>query len=346
MENDKPYQDFFTKVNYFVTTPIDDLIQNKNSQQQGVLIFNELQQGFIEFQDILSHIKEDILLSLPEFKLNELIQRLNLLFNNVNSIQNLQKDPNQADHQQKKQIVQMFTRPLDPNNPNESGFFAREKNIVWDIIVQAIALSSSSKSKDQEAKSILKRLQEIEKNANTTTEKLSNILSSAQSELSKSGVEVHSEIFKDQAVKHENNSKTWRNYSIALLAFTVIIALTFFFIIVFKVNEIKKIVETSVLAALIISMATYTLTLTVKNYFAEKHNESINRHRANCLSTFNTFIDSADEERKAAVLLQATQTIFSHQSSGFLSKENDIQNPNPIVEIVRNVTSKQNPIGG
>lgn len=340
MDTNNPHQDFFEKVNHFVTSSVDDLIQNKNNQNQGILIFNELKQGFSEFQDILSHVREETILNLPDFKINELIQKLAPLFNNVITIQNLQKIPNQADNKQKQQIVHLFNKQLNYSDPNDSGFFAREKDPVWQIIVQAIALSNNKEKKDQEAKAILKRLQEIEKNANTTTGKLNSILTSAQSELSKSGVEVHSEIFRDQANKHETNSNKWRDYSIVMLAFTVVIALGFFFIIAFKVSDFKKIVETSVLAALIISMSTYAITLTVKNYFAEKHNESINRHKGNCLSTFNTFVDSADNERKAAVLLQATQTIFSHQSSGFLSKENDVQNPNPIVEIVKNVTSK------
>lgn len=344
MDNKNPHQDFFDKVNLFVNSPVDELIQNIKGKQQGVLIFNELEQGFKEFQDILSHIKIDTIMTLPEFKINELKQRLNPLFENVETIQNLQKNPQQTDHQQKQKIVEKFTRPFSFSNPNDSGFFAKEKDSVWQIIVQSIALSNNNVKKDEEAKAILKRLQEIEKNANLTTGKLNSILTSAQSELSKSGVEVHSEIFRDQADKHETNSKTWRNYSIIMLVCTVILALSFFFIIAFFLTETKKIVETSVLAALIISISTYSLTLIVKNYFAEKHNESINRHKANCLSTFNTFVDSADNERKSAVLLQATQTIFSHQSSGFLSKENDVQNPNPIVEIVRNVTSKHNPI--
>jgi ABC-type maltose transport system permease subunit len=340
MDNTKPHQDFFEKVSYFVTSPVTDLIQNIKSKQQGVLIFNELEQGFKEFQDILSHVKIDSILTLPEFKIIELKQRLNPLFLFVDTIQNSQKNPQQTDHQQKQQIVQQFTKPINYSNPNDSGFFIKEKDPVWQIIVQSIALSNNNVKKDEEAKAILKRLQEIEKNANSTTERLTSILNSAQSELSKSGVEVHSEIFREQADTHEINSKNWRKYSIIMLVFTIVLALTFFFIIAFAVSETKKIIETSVLAALIISMSTYALTLIVKNYFAEKHNESINRHKANCLSTFNTFVDSADDERKSAVLLQATQTIFSHQSSGFLSKENDVHNPNPIVEIVRGVTSK------
>ncbi len=340
MDPANPHSDFFDKVNYFVTSSVDDLIQNKNNQGGGVLIFNELKQGFTEFQDILSHVKEDVIMSLPTFKLNELKQKLTPLFSVVESIQNLKKDPNQADHQQKQSIVNQFTRPFNPGNPSDSGFFAKEKDPVWQIVVQSIALFNSNDKKDEEAKVILKRLQEIEKKATETTSSLDSILASAKSELSKSGVEVHSEIFRVQAEDHKTKSEKWIQWSIGLLAFTILIALTFFFIIAFGIETTTKIIETGVLAALMISFSTFGLTLTVKNYFAEKHNESINRHKANCLSTFNTFIDSADSERKAAVLLQASQTIFSHQTSGFLSKENDIHNPNPIVEIVRNISSK------
>jgi hypothetical protein len=345
MEKKNQHQEFFEKVNNFVTSPIDDLIQNKNKQQQGILIFNELKNGFEEFQNILSYVKEDTILALPEFKINELKRRLEPLFAHVEDIQNLQKKPNQADDQQKQKIVHNLTKAYNPMNPEDSGFFAKEKDPIWEIIVQSIALSNNNNKKDQEAKAILKRLEEIENNAKASSENLQNVLNSAKSELSKSGVEVHSEIFKEQANKHKTNSNKWRKYSLILLIITVTVALGFFAIIAFVLNEsdTKKIIETSILAGLIISISTYSLTLTIKNYFAEKHNESINQHKANCLSTFDTFVDSADDERKAAVLLQATQTIFSHQNSGYLSKENEIQNPNPIVEIVRNASNKNIP---
>lgn len=344
MENNQPHQELFEKINNFITSEIDDLIQNKNNQAQGILMFHELKPGLEEFQNILSYAKPEIILSLPEFKIAELKQKLNPLFERIEAIQNFKKNTEQSDKQQKYKIIQFFNRPFIKDRPNESGYFAREKDDIWQIIIQAIALYNNNRKHDNEAKAIIQRLQEIEKNAISHDKKLKEVLESAQTELSKTGVEKHSDIFQYQADIHKAESFRWRKYSIILFISTILAAVIFFYIIAFEVEEIKKIIETSILAALMISMLTYMLTLTVKNYFAEKHNESINRHKANCLSTFNTFVDSADEERKATILLQATQTIFSHQSSGFLSKENDIQNPNPIIELVRNVANKQNPI--
>jgi hypothetical protein len=173
-------------------------------------------------------------------------------------------------------------------------------------------------------------------------ESIQNVLTSARTELADAGVEKHARIFNAEYKSHKASAKSWKNYSIGLIGLTVVVMIIFFIIMIWVFDDAtstKRLVESSVLAALVISMFSYALSLTVKNYFAEKHLESVNRHKANCLSSFNTFVDSADDERKHAVLLQATQTIFSHQKSGFLTKENEITTPNPVVEVVRNFSN-------
>ena len=70
------------------------------------------------------------------------------------------------------------------------------------------------------------------------------------------------------------------------------------------------------------------------------HNNIINLHKANCLSTYFTFIDSADDNTRQAILQYATQTIYSHQPTGYSGRGSDgTSNPNPIVEIVKNVAA-------
>ena len=86
------------------------------------------------------------------------------------------------------------------------------------------------------------------------------------------------------------------------------------------------------------SLFSYAIVLCVKNYFAEKHNQAVNKHKANCLGTYKTFIDSADDERKQAILLNANQVIFSHQNSGYLAKDTEAQNPSPLIEIVKGIS--------
>lgn len=331
-----------SRIENFLNTPIELLVQSTNNNKDGVLQFNELSSVFDEFKSILSYANPDAIGNLPDFKFNELNDKLTPFFNKVDEIQKLQKDPLQPDAQQKRRLIEFFNNPIHPNDPGRSGFFESQKNEVWNIIAQSISISKTKEKSSNEAKIILNNLIELEEQAKQKNQQLNSILSSAQSELSKAGVEKHSDIFDLQAKGHTQGASNWRKYSIILIILIVAIALIFFVVIAFFLSSKDRtiIIETSIFGALIISILSYSLSLCVKNYFAEKHNESINRHKANCLGTFNTFIDSADEERKAAVLLQATQTIFSHQRSGFLSKDTDASNPNPFIEVVRNISSK------
>ncbi|HBY54575.1 MAG TPA: hypothetical protein DEH15_19330 [Marinilabiliales bacterium] len=330
------------KIANFLNTPTENLIRNMNNNRGGVLQFDELSYGFDEFKNILSYANSDALANLPYFKFNELDDRLTHFFNKIEVIQNLQKNPQQSDVQQKKDHISFFNNPVYKDDPSRSGFFATHKNEIWNIIAQSIAISNTNYKSEVEAKNILDNLIEFQDQAKQKNLQLDSILNSAQSELSKAGVEKHSDIFNSQALVHSKEASSWRKYSIILISLIVLIAFAFFIVIAFIISTEGRtvIIETSIFGALIISILSYSLSLCVKNYFAEKHNESVNRHKANCLGTFNTFIDSADEERKAAVLLHATQTIFSHQRSGFLSKDTDGSNPNPFIEVVRNISSK------
>lgn len=331
-----------SRIQNFLNTPTEDLIRNSNNNKGGVLQFDELYEVFEEFKSILSFSNSESISNLPYFKSQELYNKLMPFFDKVDAIQNLQKDPSQPDSQQKKGLIEFFNNPDYPNDRGRSGFFKSQKDVIWNIIAQSLSITKTSEKLNNEAKTILDNLTELQKQADQKNQQLNSILNSAQSELSKAGVEKHSDIFNSQALVHFQGASNWRKYSIILISSIVGIAFVFFIVIAFLINTKDKtiIIETSIFGALIISILSYSLSLCVKNYFAEKHNESVNRHKANCLGTFNTFVDSADEDRKAAVLLQATQTIFSHQRSGFLSKDTDASNPNPFIEVVRNISSK------
>jgi len=73
-----------------------------------------------------------------------------------------------------------------------------------------------------------------------------------------------------------------------------------------------------------------------KTYRAHRHNAVVNRHRQNALTTFQTFAQAASEEQtKNAVLLQATQCIFSPQQTGYIQSDNDTPGIPQVLEIVR-----------
>ena len=74
-----------------------------------------------------------------------------------------------------------------------------------------------------------------------------------------------------------------------------------------------------------------------KTYRAYRHNAVVNRHRQNALATFQTFAKAAvDQATKDAVLLQATQCIFSQQPTGYIQTEPE-PTALPISEMMRAV---------
>ncbi|GAB1402311.1 hypothetical protein MASR1M68_12220 [Elusimicrobiota bacterium] len=63
---------------------------------------------------------------------------------------------------------------------------------------------------------------------------------------------------------------------------------------------------------IIFSSLFFLLTLAFKSYKASKHNEILNKHRQNAITTFEKFVKSAnDDKTKNAVLLQTVNAICS-----------------------------------
>jgi hypothetical protein len=78
------------------------------------------------------------------------------------------------------------------------------------------------------------------------------------------------------------------------------------------------------------------LIFALRQFSAACHNVVVNRHRQNALSTFQTFVAAAgdDKEVKHAILLQATQAIFAPQQSGYLKNESDGPSANRLTEVI------------
>lgn len=86
----------------------------------------------------------------------------------------------------------------------------------------------------------------------------------------------------------------------------------------------------------ILSLLLYAISFTARNYNSMRHNHIVNKHRANSMRTFQTFVEAAggDTETKNAVLIQATQSIFSAQASGYSHKESNPEPQPKIIEIL------------
>ena len=92
---------------------------------------------------------------------------------------------------------------------------------------------------------------------------------------------------------------------------------------------------------ILFGVLSYALVSAVRIYRAEAHNQVVNAHRHHALRTFETFTAaSSDDATRNAVLMQATQCIFSHRPSGFGQREDDAAPQSQVLELTRNVLPK------
>ena len=155
----------------------------------------------------------------------------------------------------------------------------------------------------------------------------------------------HAAIFGSAAKRHGRTKYIWLGASAILAATTLWLAWQ----MAGQVAERDLSDAIQFLAARIIlfGVLSYALVSCVRTYRAEAHNHVVNSHRCNALRTFEMFTAaSSDDATRNAVLMQATQCIFSHRPTGFGQREDDAAPQSQVLELTRNVlptTSGQGP---
>lgn len=166
--------------------------------------------------------------------------------------------------------------------------------------------------------------------AEVVFDKMKNLYDGIESEASKAGVATHARIFNTQCIINKKRAQSWKYWTIGL-AFSLV----GFASVMFCKYKDEATIQVGVFSGLIIAILFYATSLCVKSFFGEMHNYVINRHKANCLNTFKTLIETADEDNENVIVKIATETIFSHQTTGFLKRESGSSSPSPILEIIK-----------
>lgn len=193
-------------------------------------------------------------------------------------------------------------------------------------------------------------------------EKLKNALSEMESALAavkarskEIGVERYSLIFGDESKTNLKTSIVW----LVLTAILLLAGILYGYYLNISLEELADnvnksklldnnnyVLQVTIIRLLTITILFYALTICMKNYRAQKHNQIINRHRHNALTTFETFSAGAtDEGTKNAVLLEATRSIFGNQPTGFGSKDSDVESPtSQVIEILKTKTDTKSSV--
>jgi hypothetical protein len=276
----------------------------------------------------------DGLNAMPGVKLDLLISYAEQALNNFDRIHNYQKAPSEPDDMQRVREGLYFRKAF---KPTDSDGFALVMHYLWPLVTDSLTIAMFRNSRGSEHYPVAKIQSEL---AEVKSIKLDfdTFIKNAKSELTQHTVSNHAVVFANQAKKHMHLSLAWGAAAAVVISANIIVIYTQYC----KVEQTaaKDPLPIAVMSFLLISILSYLIVQCVKSFFAEKHNQVVNQHKANCLQSFNTFVGSANDDIKNVILQYTAQTIFSSFNPGFLSKDL-MSSPMPIVEILKTVQTER-----
>lgn len=161
-------------------------------------------------------------------------------------------------------------------------------------------------------------------------------LAKIKTDAAEAGVSQEAIHFKTEAEKHRWSANCWLLLSVVLTSAILLIAGYHFFHPMQFDPASKWIVLQRIFAKLIfLSVLWFLVLFSARNFAVARHNNIVNRQRANALATFQTFVaGTADQKTKDSILLYAARAAFTPQKSGFIRKDDEPQGTQAL-EIVR-----------
>jgi CHASE3 domain sensor protein len=197
----------------------------------------------------------------------------------------------------------------------------------------------------------VQKIQDIVKQSQSAVEEIQQqkqqgeeILKAMREASAVAGVSNFAGVFGEQAQKHQKSAILWL---IASIFAAIAIGVFLWWIFDQLVETIKGGVEFTVslqiflAKILLLSFFSVVFYQIVKNYNANMHLYTLNKHRENSLKTFQAFVESTnDPKTKDAVLIQATKAIFEAGDTGYVSSKDSTITGMETIKIVDQLKEK------
>lgn len=209
----------------------------------------------------------------------------------------------------------------------------------------AAVLNADASLRHAEVTRLIEQLTDIAERAAANGDRVATVLAVTEAAAGKVGVSKHATHFAEQAEEHLASARSWLIAAASAVAVTVLLAALNLWWSLAQASAPSSPLRLAspgqvaqLITAKVITLS-LLLSLTVfcaRAYRANRHNYVVNRHRRNALASFQTFVESTeDASTRNAVLIQATQSIFAPQNSGYADGDVDMQSPIKLVELIR-----------
>ena len=184
-----------------------------------------------------------------------------------------------------------------------------------------VTIDDAMKTFNVEVERAKKNNEDAEVKETERQEKFEQLERDVEDLIRKKSISSYEKIFADQTEEHRKGAKFW-------LSITSLLAVGFSLIFWWFIkdlapagSQLPAILQNLVAKGFFLSLIYLFLNRSIKNYTAEKHLQTVNRHRQNALATFEEFEKAAgkNQETRDAVLLACTDAIFDANQSGYLS---------------------------
>lgn len=255
--------------------------------------------------------------------------------------------------------IQQFSLKSHPQNPTQTrdslintirdsydGWFSQ----VTPVIAYSVRMGTDFERLEQEAQKQASHIELIGTELQSTRDKIvadiQAVLDQVRRAAQEVGVAQHAVQFKSEADQHKTAAKKWLRAVIGLAIVTALLTFANIGYYAFKPIEVtnSQTIQLAVAKVILFSLLFSALVWTGRVYRSHQHNFVVNQHRQNALTSFETFAKAAnDDQTKSAVLLQATNCIFSPQASGYADSSVEATGSPRIMEIIRNMATGDRP---
>ena len=303
--------------------------------------FSGLVPALTEIFDLLRTLASCDLEYLPQYTLLELgtiTKPLNKLLTDVNEFTSVQAE-GVPDPRELRQNLLQEARSL------QSQTFALLSPLIAYLTVRGSDSRKNAQIHEETVKKINAILHDatqgkdaIRSEGEHLLKEAKEILDTLRADSADVGVSKHSVHFRGAAQVHTTSSKSWLTSTVVLACSALLLSGLSLWHSLCTSISFPESVPVTVSKLALLAVVYYAVIWSARMYRSERHNAVINQHRHNALKSFETFVAaSGDPATKNAVLLSATESIFSHQPSGFSDKAQETGSPK-ILEVFRGLS--------